>query len=193
MGRPQLVSRDEIIAAARDVFVKEGLSASIRDVAAVAGISEAAIFKRFSNKAALIVAALAPPKPDTANILAPLDATDLRAALTETMENIVSYFRVMLPTTFPIISQPDVGLRAYIDEVGDNSAATLNAALAARLATLVNAGRLHKLQPFAVAGLLVATAHSLALFEIMGIHGGRSPPEVIRNMIDAIWFGVAPV
>ena len=59
MGRPQLVSRDEIVAAARQVFVREGLGASIRDVAAVAGISEAAIFKRFSTKAALIVAASA--------------------------------------------------------------------------------------------------------------------------------------
>src|SRR5665213_932325 len=79
MGRPELVSREDIIAAARDVFVKEGLRASIRDVAAVAGISEAAIFKRCSTKAALIVAAMAPPVPDLAALLSPLDGRDLRA------------------------------------------------------------------------------------------------------------------
>ena len=192
MGRPPLVSREEIIAAARDVFLREGLTASIRDVAAVAGISEAAIFKRFSTKAALIVAAMAPPKPDIDALLAPLQKPDLRAALTETMENVVSYFRELLPLTLPVAMQPDVGLAAYVDELGNNPANTLNAALAAQLAAAVNAGRLRRLQPFAIAGLIVATAHSLALFEIMGIHGGRSPPEVIANMTDVIWFGVEP-
>jgi AcrR family transcriptional regulator len=192
MGRPELVSREEIIAAARDVFVKEGLGASIRDVAAVAGISEAAIFKRFSTKAALIVAAMAPPTPDLAALLGPLDRDDLRAGLVTTMENIVVFFRDMLPITLPVAMQPDVGLAAYVEEIGDNPAMALNEALAARLTALINSGRLRKLQPFAVAGLIVATAHSLALFEIMGIHGGRSPPEVIANMTDVIWFGVEP-
>lgn len=192
MGRPPLVSRDEIIAAARDVFVREGLSASIRDVAAVAGISEAAIFKRFATKAALVVAAMAPPKPDISALLAPLDGPDLRQGLAETMAAITDFFRTMLPVTLPIAMQSDVGLKTYVEEVGDNPATDLNAALAGKLAALTNDGRLRKLQPFAVAGLVVATAHSLALFELMGIHGGRSPPEVIRNMADAIWFGVAP-
>jgi len=192
MGRPQLVSREEIIAAARDVFVREGLGASIRDVAAVAGISEATIFKRFSTKAALIVAAMAPPKPDLATLLGPLDRSDLRAGLADTMANIVAYFREMLPLTLPIAMQPDVGLAAFVDAVGDNPATSLNAALAHRLTALIEAGRLRRLHPFAVAGLIVATAHSLALFEIMGIHGGRSPPEVVSNMTDAIWFGVEP-
>ena len=192
MGRPPLISRDEIIAAARDVFLREGLSASIRDVAAVAGISEAAIFKRFTTKAALIVAAMAPPKPDIGALLAPLDGGDLREGLTGVMENVADFFRQMLPLTLPIAMQSDVGLKAYVEELGENPATNLNAALAAKLTALINSGRMRKLQPFAVAGLIVATAHSLALFEMMGIHGGRSPPEVIRNMTDAIWFGVEP-
>ena len=192
MGRPPLISRDEIIAAAREVFLREGLSASIRDVAAVAGISEAAIFKRFTTKAALIVAAMAPPKPDIGALLAPLDGGDLREGLNGVMENVADFFRQMLPLTLPIAMQSDVGLKAYVEELGENPATNLNAALAAKLTALINSGRMRKLQPFAVAGLIVATAHSLALFEIMGIHGGRSPPEVIRNMTDAIWFGVEP-
>jgi len=192
MGRPPLISRDEIIAAARDVFLREGLSASIRDIAAVAGISEAAIFKRFTTKAALVVAAMAPPKPDIGALLNPLDGGDLRKGLTGVMENVTDFFRQMLPLTLPIAMQSDVGLKAYVEELGENPATNLNDALAAKLTALINSGRLRKLQPFAVAGLIVATAHSLALFEIMGIHGGRSPPEVIRNMTDAIWFGVEP-
>jgi len=41
--------------------------------------------------------------------------------------------------TLPVAMQPDVGLAAYVDEVGDNPAVTLNAALASRLAALINA------------------------------------------------------
>lgn len=192
MGRPPLISREEIIAAAREVFLREGLSASIRDVAAVAGISEATIFKRFTTKAALVVAAMAPPKPDIAALLAPLDGADPRQGLVAAMENITEHFRQMLPLTLPIAMQNDVGLQAYVEEIGDNPATALNAALAAKLTALTNTGKLRRLQPFAVAGLIVATAHSLALFELMSIHGGRSPPEVIGNMIDVIWFGVEP-
>lgn len=192
MGRPPLVSRDEMIAAARDVFRREGLSASIRDVAAVAGISEAAIFKRFPTKAALIIAAMAPPRPDIPELLAPLEGDDLRAGIAATMENITAFFRDMLPITLPVAMQPDVGIQTYVEEVGANPPTDINTALAAKLTALVNSGRLRRLQPFAVSGLIVATTHSLALFEIMGIHGGRSPPEVIHNMADAIWFGVEP-
>ena len=118
MGRPPLVSRDEMIAAARDVFRREGLSASIRDVAAVAGISEAAIFKRFPTKAALIIAAMAPPRPDIPELLAPLESDDLRAGIAATMENITAFFRDMLPITLPVAMQPDVGIQTYVEEVG---------------------------------------------------------------------------
>ena len=107
MGRPPLVSRDEMIAAARDVFRREGLSASIRDVAAVAGISEAAIFKRFPTKAALIIAAMAPPRPDIPELLAPLEGDDLRAGIAATMENITAFFRDMLPITLPVAIDAD--------------------------------------------------------------------------------------
>lgn len=193
MGRPPLISREAIILAAREVFSSEGLKASIRDVAAVAGISEAAIFKRFSTKAALIVAALAPTPPHTAAILAPLDGPDLRRGLSEAMQNIVSYFRVALPMILPVIAQPDVGMEAFLGELGENPATLINDALAAKLAALANGGAIRAVQPFAAAGLIVATAHSLVLFEIMGLHGGQSPPGVIDAMIDTLWQGIAVI
>ncbi len=193
MGRPQLVSREEIIAAAREVFVREGLSASIRDVAAVAGISEAAIFKRFSTKAALIVAAMAPPPPDIPRLLAPLDGADLRTGLAgDDGEH-----RRLFPRAPAAGAADHLPARCRVSPPMSTSSATTPPASSTlrsprRLASRVNAGHLRRLQPFAIAGIVLATAHSLALFEMMGIHGGRSPPEVIRNMVDALWFGVAP-
>ena len=192
MGRPPLISRETLLQAAREVFVSDGLQASIRDVAARAGISEAAIFKRFATKAELIIAAMAPPAPDVARILAPLDAGDLRSGLCAAMANIVDYFREVLPVVLPVIVQSDVGLKGFADRVGESSATTLNAALADRFARAVNDRKIAPVQPFAAAGLIVATAHSIVLFEIMGLHGGATPPAVLDAMVDTLWKGLRP-
>ena len=192
MGRPPLISRDALLEIAREVFVRDGLQASIRDVALKAGISEAAIFKRFSTKAELIVAAMAPRAPDVVQLLAPLDGVDLRLGLIAVMENILAYFREALPVLLPIIAQPDVGLDRFLNQIDENAAATLNAALAAKLAAAANDGRVSPVQPFAAAGLIVATAHSIVLFELMGLHGGATPAVVLEAMIDALWRGLDP-
>ena len=192
MGRPPLISRAALLEIAREVFVRDGLQASIRDVAVKAGISEAAIFKRFPTKAELIVAAMAPRPPDVTQLLAPLDGVDLRLGLIAAMENILAYFREALPVMLPIIAQPDVGLDRFLNQIDGNAAATLNAALAAKLAAAANGGRISAVQPFAAAGLIVATAHSIVLFELMGLHGGATPPPVLEAMIDALWRGLDP-
>jgi AcrR family transcriptional regulator len=192
MGRPPLISREALLEAAREVFVSGGLHASIHDVAIKSGISEAAVFKRFSSKAELIVAAMAPRAPDVMRLLAPLDEGDLHQGLVAVMQNILGYFREALPVMLPIIAQPDVGLERFLDQVDGNAAATLNSALAAKLAAAANSGRISLVKPFAAAGLIVATAHSIVLFEIMGLHGGATPPAVLEAMIDTLWRGLHP-
>jgi len=59
MGRPRLVADVAILAAAREVFLSRGAAATTQDVAAKAGLSQAAIFKRFSTKQELFLAAMA--------------------------------------------------------------------------------------------------------------------------------------
>ena len=70
------------------------------------------------------------------------------------MRNILGYFREALPVMLPIIAQPDVGLDRFLGQVDGNVAATLNAALAAKLAAAANDGRIGSVQPFAAAGLI---------------------------------------
>ena len=47
MGRPQTISNEDMLAAAREVFLKHGVFGSTKEIAQRAGISEAALFKRF--------------------------------------------------------------------------------------------------------------------------------------------------
>lgn len=58
MARPQSVTDDEVLAAARAVFLEKGVTATVDEVAARCGVGEATVFRRFPTKQALFVAAM---------------------------------------------------------------------------------------------------------------------------------------
>ena len=39
---------------------------------------------------------------------------------------------------------------------------------------------------------LVAILHSFALFELMGVHGGRFSDDDVRSIVRSLWWGLAP-
>src|SRR5690242_5327599 len=107
MGRPQTISNDEMLAAARAVFLKHGVSGSTREIAERAGISEAALFKRFSTKAQLFLAAMAPPEPAIAGAIAKARTMKSpRQALTHVAEAVLDYFRSAIPMILPLVAHP---------------------------------------------------------------------------------------
>ncbi len=193
MGRPPLVTNEALLLAARDIFTRDGLGASVKDVAARLDISEAAIFKRYPTKAELIVASMVPPTPDIDAILAPLDDTDdLRGALSQVMRSLLDHMRETLPVVLPLISQPDIGLERIMQQSSEPAVASIMGALAVRFEKLRKEDHLGPVDGRAAAGLMVATAHSLVLFEIMGFHGGAIPSRGTEAMLDALWIGLSP-
>jgi AcrR family transcriptional regulator len=58
MARPPKITNEEILTAARQVFLEEGFGASTLAIAEKAGISEASIFKRFGTKEGLFIEAM---------------------------------------------------------------------------------------------------------------------------------------
>ena len=64
MARKAKITNQQILEAAREVFLQKGFGGSTLEIAQLAGISEASIFKRFSTKEELFFAALGiPEKP----------------------------------------------------------------------------------------------------------------------------------
>jgi AcrR family transcriptional regulator len=57
-GRPTSIREDDILDAARAVFLARGLDATTAEIAARAGISESLIFYRYKTKEALLVAVI---------------------------------------------------------------------------------------------------------------------------------------
>ena len=58
MARIATITNDQILQAARSVFIEQGINATTVDVATRAGISSASIFKRYPTKEALFFAAM---------------------------------------------------------------------------------------------------------------------------------------
>ncbi len=186
MGRPPLIDNKHLLQAAREVFIKSGSSGSTREIAKLLGISEAAIFKRYPTKASLFLAAMQPPRPDMQIIFAETQGSlpnlqKYRSIAYAT----VAYFRLAIPVMLPLMSHPDIGLDELLNHYGHNPALELTENIAQWLGKNSAAQN-----PMAAAGFLVSALHSIAQFEVMGIHGGKLPDAALDAMITSHWDGI---
>lgn len=193
MGRKKGITDAELLRAAREVFIEGGAFGSTREIAARAGISEATLFKRYTTKTALFLAAMAPPQPDLEFLFADVRAQkDPRKALHILSNRILGYFRMAIPRMLPLITHPAIGLDELLRAFGRSPADNLMDAVADYFAEQHKNGRIATGNPAAAAGLLIAALHSVTLFELMGIHGGEVPDAAIRAMLESLWQGMAP-
>jgi AcrR family transcriptional regulator len=193
MGRPQTISTEDMLAAAREVFMKYGAAGSTREIARKAGISEAALFKRFSTKAQLFMAAMVPPAPAIDGIMAKAaKAKSAQAGLEQVAEGFLEYFRTALPMILPMAASPAFIEPGLPKNFATSPATALLDALTGYLRGEQKRGRIHTEDPYAVAATLVAALHSVALFELMGFHGGATPRAGIRAVVRALWGGLEP-
>lgn len=193
MGRKRAIEDDALLAIAREVFVREGAFASTRDIARRAGISEATLFKRFPTKAKLFISAMAPPVIDADALIAKAEAlNDARKGLAVIAEGVLGFFREALPVILPLLRNPLIPADAVHNHFGHDQAGKLTGAIASYLRKQAQLGRIGTAPPFAAAALVVTSAHSIALFELMGFHGGTIPPQGQRALLDTLWTGLTP-
>jgi AcrR family transcriptional regulator len=110
MSRPQSITDDEILAAARAVFLDKGITATVEEVAARCRVGEATVFRRFPTKQALFLAAM-----NTASEPAWLQTikeravgTDIRCTLTDLAHDILTFGRKMIPLILMKMSNPGI-------------------------------------------------------------------------------------
>lgn len=108
MGRRPAISEDELLAAARAVFLEKGIAATTADVANRCGVSEATVFRRFPTKTELFRNALVFRPPDWIEDLPDLagqgDPHDLMAAL---VRRIAEFYRKVLPLASLALIDPE--------------------------------------------------------------------------------------
>src|SRR5260370_30265944 len=100
MARPIKISDQQILAAARALFLERGAAATTAEVAERAGVAEGSIFKRYKTKADLFKAAmqLDIDEPEWfATLRAWRSAKDPREILHVAGLQMIAFFRIILP------------------------------------------------------------------------------------------------
>jgi AcrR family transcriptional regulator len=99
VARTATITTDQILEAARAVFLEQGINATTVDVANRAGISSASIFKHFPTKDALFLAAMsaAPGRIWSAELEAAIGHGNTRADLLLIAKRIATYTADLLP------------------------------------------------------------------------------------------------
>jgi AcrR family transcriptional regulator len=99
VARTTTITNEQILTAAREVFLSQGVAATALDVANRAGISSGSIFKRYPTKEALFFAAMSePPKPIwNSDLEAAIGHGDTRADLLLIAQRIVAFTKDALP------------------------------------------------------------------------------------------------
>jgi AcrR family transcriptional regulator len=190
MGRPKTISDDEVLRVARDVFRAGGHSASTREVARAAGISEAILYQRFGTKDDLFFASMRPTGPDVERLLGPPDPPgDGRGYVLQAIVRVGEYFSDVIPLALRVMTHPsfDHGSFARAHPAAHD---LLQRGLASRLESLARRGRIAASSPPAAARLLVSLAHDWAL---AGVFSHEAPARRVRHlkeMVDVVWHGL---
>lgn len=193
MPRPKRIEDAPLLAIARRVFVRDGAHGSTREIAAAAGISEAALFKRYPTKTELFLAAMIPPDVDADAILAAGEGVeDPEEALVAISDAVLAYLREALPVIRQLMQTPLIDLADIRRRFGAPPEQRLTAALIGYLAREAEGGRIACPNPQAAAMLLFAALHSLVLFEMMDLHAPEQGVAAVRGMVRALWDGLDP-
>jgi AcrR family transcriptional regulator len=195
MARPKQVSDEALLAAAREVFVAEGYGGSTRAIAKRAGVSEAVLFQRHQTKLGLFFAAMVPPPFDVTRLVAERGRRlEVGRGLEAIAVQVMAYFRGIMPVLMQLVTHPSFSLEQLAARHADMPLRGLHAAVVGYLAEQRRRGAIEAgPTALAVAALtLVATLHSLALFERMGAHGGAMTDAVVRDVARLVVAGLRP-
>lgn len=190
MGRAKTISDDDVLRVARDVFRTQGHTATTREIAESAGISEAILYQRFGSKDELFFAAMQPQPPDIEDLLGPKEpAVDAQAYLRGAVVRLGEYFAEVIPLAVHVMTHPSFG-PASLARGHPRGPAVLQDALAARLAALARRGDIAPRSETATARLLLTLAHDWALGHVLP--RGKAPPRVrdLTEMFDLVWEGL---
>lgn len=190
MGRHKTISDDEVLRIARDVFRERGHTATTREIAEAAGISEAVLYQRFGSKDHLFFAAMHARGPDLDELLGPAEPPgDGREYLHAVVARLAKYFGEVIPLALHMMMHPSFD-HSIMHGMQTGGPAELKEGLAHRLSSLARRGQIELTDAKVTARLLVSLAHDWALSHVMS-HGTPKPRE-LKEMLDVVWRGLRP-
>jgi AcrR family transcriptional regulator len=202
MPRPPKIRDEEILAAARAVFLEKGFAATTAEVARRAGIAEGSVFNRFPTKAALFQAAMRPTleEPPWAKLLgARAGQGDLVENLVEIGVEVLEFLRQIVPVMMMSWSNPAPHGGFLPAPLAGPNPPPLRAMrrLGAFFAAEVKAGRLRAgTDPELVARVFLGSLQNYVFFEVLLRADDLMPlpaQTYVRGVVELLWNGARPV
>jgi Bacterial regulatory proteins, tetR family len=202
MGRTPKITNEEILDAARSVFLDRGVGASTAEIAQKAGISEASIFKRFATKQDLFMAAIGISKmPLWVNRLEKeIPKSEFKPELIEICcEMLVFYEEVMPRVLMQMVPATLFGSKNFVPPpIRDCQLLTdfCDRAIVKGYLRPCNANIIGHILVGAVHNYGVARTMSdkfPAVGEFLKNNPQDSPREFVISLVETVWGGIAPL
>jgi AcrR family transcriptional regulator len=197
VARPITITDEQILEAARTVFLKNGYNASTVEIAQRAGVAEGTLFRRFATKEGLFQAAMKPPAvPSWIRELDTLCGQgEMRDNLMQIVRQIIHFAQERIPFVMLRWSHKPSSSDSIPADEGGAAVARDSRRLAQFLQQEVDQGRLRPCQVEMVARLLVGPCLNLVLDSVVNKQP-LTAEEMERftvDLVDTLWQGIAPL
>jgi AcrR family transcriptional regulator len=197
MARQPTITDEQLLEAARAVFLERGINATSAEVADRAGVSEGTLFKRFKTKQELFHRALESEKegvewertmPEIVGVGDPQE--QIRGLLRKGIETL----RVIVPLV--LMSSANPSEKPMCMQNKEPPAIRTLRVLTRYFEAEMRLGRIRRADPEIAARMLMGAAWHYAHFELMFQAMDIMPlPEetYIRGVVASLWHGLEPV
>ena len=197
MARPITITDEQILEAARAVFLKDGFNASTVEIAQRAGVAEGTLFRRWDTKEGIFRAAMKPPAvPSWVRELDKLCGQgDMRDNLMRIVREIIYFAQERIPFVMLRWSHKPSSSDPVPADEGGPAVARDCRRLAQFLHQEVNLERLRPCQAEMVARLLIGPCLNLVLDSVVNKQP-LTAEEIERftaDLVETLWQGIAPL
>ncbi|WP_353930784.1 TetR/AcrR family transcriptional regulator [Okeanomitos corallinicola TIOX110] len=195
MARIAKITNQQILDAAREIFLEQGFGASTLEIAQNAGISEASIFKRFSTKEELFFASMGIPEksPWGQELDALVGKGNLKQNLVKLCLQILEFNRQVMPRLMMLRSRGNA-IPEMLNRVDSRPSRDLKT-FTNFLEKEIEQGRLRTSNPKTIAMILLGSLMNYVFLEQMHPTGDAPIDEqmFVHNLVDIVWEGIAPI
>ncbi len=197
MARPRTITDEQIVEAAREVFLEQGFAATTAEIARRAGISEGTLFKRYASKEDLFEAAVG--LHDYAHwraaLLDRLGQGEVRRNLEQAFMEFLKEAAAIIPNLMTVLSRGHNPEHNRLLERLGNPVRQDAEVIAQYLRAELDLGRVRPMDAEITALILMGALTTYVHQEHMLIHAGREPVDsgrFVRGLLDLLWPGLAP-
>lgn len=189
MARPREHTDEEILNAASEVLLEQGVKVATSVIAARLGLSSAALFHRFGSKRNLIIQALMPKPPNLEQVQNGPDERPIAEQLAEIGESIVAHLQAMAPRVQALHSA-GMPVKELFCQTESPPPVLMFQALSAWFQRAIDQGRIQPGSPENYATAFLGSMHGRHFFgQVIGIPFESSRQDYIKSATQMFTLG----